>query len=461
MMSFSARTIMQYKEEWMARIVVIGAGAAGTSAASSAKQYDPSNDVTLIGDFSITAYSPCGIPYVFGRVIESMDKLILQGPEFYTETIGLNLQLSTTVERIDKDRRVVVAKDGREFPYDKLVIATGWSYVLPKIPGVELDGVQFIKNIERAKEIDQQLDSVKNVIVWKGRPVGLELATGLANRKLDVTLIDDEPWLQAEFADPEVMKLGQDSLEHMGVKFMMSTELKELRGKDGKLVAAVTDRGEVPCEMAFMAADEKPNTALAESIGVKLGSGHGIIVDDMMRTNVPDVYAAGAVVETMQAGAGVPVPILPSTYAYPQGRIAGVNAAGGSMHSRAVYFPWALEVGHVQIGGVLITELLAKALGKSYVVGEAKGITCARYHPAVEPMNVKMLVDPKSRELIGIQFYGGEGVKERADFMAFAMRKHATVDELANMENVYSPPIGALNEPICVAAKDALKKLSH
>ena len=443
----------------MARIVVIGAGAAGTSAASQAKQYDRSHDVTLIGDFAITAYSPCGIPYVFGRQIASMEKLILQGPEFYTKEIGINLRLSTTVESIDMNRKVVIARGGEEFPCDKLVIGTGWAYVLPKIPGAELGGVQFIKNIERAMEIDKELDDVQDVIVWKGRPVGLELATGLANRGKNVTVIDDEPWLQAEFADPDVMKIGQDSLEHMGVKFMFTTELKELKGKDGKLVAAVTDKGEIPCQMAFMAADEKPNTELAESIGCKLGSGHGLIVDDMMRTSVPDVYAAGAVVESMQAVAGVPAPILPSTYAYPQGRVAGINAAGGAMHTRAAYFPWSLEVGHVQIGGVLITETLAKALGKAYIIGEAKGITCARYHPNVEPMNVKMLVDPKTRELLGIQFYGGEGVKERSDFIAFAMRKHATVDELATMENVYSPPIGALNEPICLAAKDALKKL--
>jgi NADH oxidase (H2O2-forming) len=221
----------------------------------------------------------------------------------------------------------------------------------------------------------------------------------------------------------------------------------------------VTDHGEVPCQMAFMAADEKPNTALAESIGVKLGSGHGVVVDDMMRTNVPDVFAAGALVETMQTGAGVPVSLLPSTYAYPQGRIAGTNAAGGEMHYRAVQFPWAMEVGKVQIGGVLITETLAKALGRSYVLGEAKGISSARYHPKVEPMNVKLLFDPKTRELIGAEIFGGDGVKERADFMAFAMRKHATVDELATMENVYSPPIGALNEPIATAAKDALKRL--
>ncbi len=444
----------------MAKIVVIGAGAAGTSAASTAKQFDRSHEVTLIGDFASIAYSPCGIPYVFGREIDSMDRLYLQTPDFYTREIGLDLHLKTLVERVDMASRNVFTEGGATFAFDKLVLCLGWAYVLPDIPGVELDGVHFIKDIDRAREIDRMLDDVEDVIVWKARPVGLELATGLAHRGKKVTVIDDEPWLLAEFADPDVVKMGQDSLESLGVTFMLSTHLKELRGKSGKLVAAVTDQGEVPCQMAFMAADEKPNTALAESIGVKLGSAHGVLVDDRMRTNVADVYAAGALVETMQAVAGVPAPVLPSTYAYPQGRIAGTNAAGGDMHARAAYFPWAMEVGKVQIGGVLITETLAKALGRPYVLGQAKGITSARYHPKVEPMNVKMLVDPKSREVIGVEFFGGDGVKERSDFMAFAMRKHAKVDELANMENVYSPPIGALNEPIAVAAKDAVKRLA-
>lgn len=443
----------------MAKIVVIGAGAAGTSAASTAKQYDRSHEVTLIGDFASTAYSPCGIPYVFGREIESLDKLFLQKPSFYTDEIGLDLHLATRVERIDMATRTVVTDKAGSFPFDKLVLCLGWSYVLPDIPGVELNGVHFIKDIERAREIDQQLDEVEEVIVWKGRPVGLELATGLAHRGKKVTLIDDEPWLLAEFADPDVVQIGQESLEKLGVKFMLSTELKELRGKDGKLVAAVTDKGEIPCQMAFMAADEKPNTELAESIGVKLGSAHGVVVNDRMETNIPDVYAAGSVIETMQATTGVPVPLLPGSIAYPQGRVAGTNAAGGDARTRAIYFPWALEVGTVQIGGVLITETLAKAIGRPYVVGFAKGISSARYHPKVEPMNVKLLADPKSHEVIGIEIFGGDGVKERADFIAFAMRKHATVEELATMENVYSPPIGALNEPIALAAKALLKNL--
>ena len=440
----------------MARIVVIGAGAAGISAASTAKQYDRSLEVTLIGDLAHTAYSPCGIPYVFGREVASFDDLFLQKSEFYTEEIGLDLRLSTFVERIDMASRTVEMGGGERLPFDRLILCTGWQYVLPEIPGIELEGIHFVKDIDRAREIDRALDGVDSVVVWKARPVGLELATGLAHRGKQVTVIDEEPWLLAEFADPDVMQMGQESLEKLGVRFLLSTRLRELKGRDGRLVSAITAPGEIACQMAFMAADQKPDTRLARQIGVRLGSAGGIVVDDAMRTNVADVFAAGAVVETPQAIAEVPVRLMPGTYAYTQGRVAGANDAGDERHYRAVHVPWAMEVGTTQVGGVLITETLARALGRPYIIGEAKGISCARYHPKVEPMRVKMLADPATREVIGIQFAGGDGVKERADFMAFAMRKHATIDELATMENVYSPPIGALNEPIAVAARNAV-----
>ena len=138
--------------------------------------------------------------------------------------------------------------------------------------------------------------------------------------------------------------------------------------------------------------------------------------------------------------------------------MAEVNSAGGNESYSPVYVPWALG-SKVQVGGALISETLAKATGMPYIVGKAKGITAARYHPSVEPMHVKLLADPESQELIGGQLAGGEGVKERADFLAFAIRKGTTLMELATMENVYSPPIGALVEPISAAAKNALANI--
>jgi NADH oxidase (H2O2-forming) len=249
-------------------------------------------------------------------------------------------------------------------------------------------------------------------------------------------------------------------VEKFGVKLHFGTELQGFKGKDGHLTAAVTNRGDFECDLAFLVAPMRPATQLARSIGVKTGSTGGIIVDNHMRTNVPDVFAGGACVETMHGLLNIPVNLIQGPYAYAQGRLAGINAAGGDEAYQPVYVPWGLGA-KVQVGGVLVSETMAKATGMPYVVGTAQGITAARYHPAHEKMYAKILVDPASHRVIGAQFAGGDGVKERADFLAFAIRKGTVVEELATMENVYSPAIGALNEPICVAAKNALAALKQ
>jgi NADH oxidase (H2O2-forming) len=440
----------------MTKLVVIGGGAAGTGAATIAIQHDRSLSVTLITEFEDIAYSPCGIPYVFGREIEKFDGLFLQQSDFYKE-MGIDLRTSTLVTQVDMQQRLVYTGE-QTFPFDKLIICTGWEYEAPEVPGLDLAGIEFIKNIRRAMEIDQQLDQVKQAVVYKAKPLGLELITALPHRGIETHLVDEAPWLLSDFADPDIMKPVQDSLVEMGVKMHQGAKLLGFTGKNGQLSAVQTSDGEIPCDIAFLAPTMKPATQLARSIGVKTGSTGAIIVDDHMRTNIPDVYAAGACVEFMHGLLQIPVQLLPGSYAYPMGKVAGVNAAGGDRAYQPVYVPWGIVGGKVQVGGALVSETIAKAMGMPYIVGRATGITAARYYPTHEKMHVKLLADPQTHRVLGAQFAGGDGVKERADFMAFAIRKETTLEELATMENVYSPPIGALNEPMALAAQAALRE---
>ena len=139
--------------------------------------------------------------------------------------------------------------------------------------------------------------------------------------------------------------------------------------------------------------------------------------------------------------------------------MAGANAAGGDRRYQPVYVPWGMVAGKWMIGGVSFGETLATALGIPYFVGRAEGISRARYSPGVKKVIVKLLADPSTHRLIGAQMVGGEGIKERADFLAMAVKTGITIEDLAWMENVYSPPIGALNEPIALAAQSGLAAL--
>jgi NADH oxidase (H2O2-forming) len=199
-----------------------------------------------------------------------------------------------------------------------------------------------------------------------------------------------------------------------------------------------------------------PNNHLAAQAGIKLGSTGGIIVDEHMRTSAAGVFAAGDCVEVPQGTTGVPVQGLSGSHAYAQGKVAGSGAAGKLRTYAPVYVPWGLVGGKWMIGGVSFGETLAGALGIPFVLGVAEGISRARYYPDFKKIRVKLLAEPETLKLIGAQIVGGEGVKERCDFLAMAARHRLTLHDIAWMENVYSPAMGALNEPMALAAQNGL-----
>ncbi|MSV75374.1 MAG: CoA-disulfide reductase, partial [Actinobacteria bacterium] len=173
-------------------------------------------------------------------------------------------------------------------------------------------------------------------------------------------------------------------------------------------------------------------------------------------TSAPSVWACGDVCEIPHGLGGLPLQGLTGSHAYAQGKVAGANAAGGSRTYNPVYVPWGMVAGKWMVGGVAFGEVTADALGMPHVIGIADGISRARYYPGVKKVRVKLIAEPGTLRLIGAQMVGGEGIKERADFLGVAVKTGLTLYDLATMENVYSPPIGALNEPIAVAAQKGI-----
>lgn len=440
------------------RIIVIGGGAGGISAASTARAVAPEASVTLFTEYEDVAYSPCGIPFVHGREIPDFKNLFLQTSEHYAE-IGIDLRLQTTVTGIDLNKRTVNV-GSQVFEWDRLVIATGFEYEKPNIPGIDLEGIHYVKNIRRAMEFDKILDQIKRVVVVSATPLGIEMTGNLAHRGLETHLVDEGAWLMSDVADPDIMQPVQKSLEEAGAKIHFGKKVLGFNGSDGKIRSVVTTEEEIPCDVAVIATHKKPNNRLSREAGLKIGATGGIIVDDHMRTSAKDVYAAGDCIEVIHGVTDVPIQGLSGSHAYSQGRVAGANAAGDDRAYDPVYVPWGMVGGKVQIGGVSFGETLHKALGIPHIVAAAQGISRARYYPGVSRILVKLIADPKTLRVMGAQMAGGEGIKERADFLAFAIKRGATLRDFAWMENVYSPPIGALMEPIALAAQAGLAKLA-
>ena len=152
------------------------------------------------------------------------------------------------------------------------------------------------------------------------------------------------------------------------------------------------------------------------------------------------MWAAGDVIEVPHGLTMIPIRGLTGSHAYAQGRTAGANAAGDDRTYDPVWVPWGLVAGDYTIGGFSLGETLAGAMGVPYVLAKGVGVSRARYFPGATRTHVKLLAEPGTLKLIGGQVHGGEGVKERCDFLAFAAKRGATLEDFAWMENIYSPP---------------------
>jgi len=439
------------------RLAVIGGGGAGIAAATTAKRENPDLHVTLFTEFEDVAYSPCGIPFVHGREIETFESLFLSTVERYVDD-GLDMRMETVVTDIDLGRRILTARNQHE-GFDKLIICTGFVWEKPDVPGANLEGLHYVKNIRKAMEFDEVLDTVKRVVVIGATPLGVEMAGNLGRRGLDVEFVDEGPWALHEVLDPDVAQPVHESLTNHGVNLRFGTRVEAFLG-DGQHVRAVaTSDGEIPCDVVVVCLHKMPNNAIAEAAGLAIGTTGGIVVDERMRTSVDGVWAAGDVVEVPHGLTMIPIRGLTGSHAYAQGRTAGANAAGGSRTYDPVWVPWGLVGGDYTIGGFSLGETLATAIGVPYVVARGVGVSRARYFPGAERTHVKLLAEPGTLRLIGAQLHGGDGVKERCDFLAFAAKRGATLEDIAWMENIYSPPIGALFEPMAIAAQNGLAEL--
>jgi NADH oxidase (H2O2-forming) len=436
------------------RIVVIGGGAAGIGAAGAAKATDPTADVRVYTEFEDVGYSPCGIPYVHGKEIPDFERLFLATKETY-EASGIDIHYVTEVTGLDTGQKSVTVEGEGATGYDKLIVCTGFEYAPTGVPGADLGGLYFVKNIRRAMEWDKVLDGVKTAVVVEASPLGLEMVTALCHRGIETHLVDPDAWALAEATDPDIAGPVQDSWLEMGAKLHFNTTLTGFVG-DGSVRAVSTSDGDIPCDLAVVCTSKQANTALARAAGLKVGSAGGLIVDEGMLTTTPGVWAAGDCIEVPHSVTQIPIQGLSGSHAYAQGKVAGTNAAGGQRTYQPVSVPWGMVAGEWMIGGVSFSETLATALGIPHVVGVAEGISRARYYPGVKKLRIKLLAEPGTLRLTGAQMVGAEGIKERADFLAMAVRTGITIRELATMENVYSPPIGALNEPIALAAQNLL-----
>ena len=456
------------------RVVVIGADAAGMSAAHqalrTAKAGGRELDVVVLERSTHTSYSACGIPYWIAGDVPRQDKLVARTAAKH-RSLGVDLRLGTTAVALDLDAGHVTAAaaDGTEgtLGFDHLVLATG---AHPRVPGWALDpSGAWIRGVRVVKTLDDGAAWVERVsrdrrpdraVVVGGGYIGIETAEAFVRRGLRTTLVTKREVMGS--LDPDMGSRVRQAMTMGGVEVVCSEEVDALETRADGSVAAVRAGGDAfPADVVALGIGVTPATELAKDAGLPLGEFGGLLPDE--RQLVADgVWGVGDCCETTERVEGHRVFVPLGTHANKQGRVAGENLAGGSavfggvLGTAVTQFSAGGE--HVEIGRTGPTTEQASAWGEEVVSLVTESTTAASYMPQAAPIAVKVLARPSGR-LLGMQIVGGAGSAKRIDTAAAALWFSARVEDVAGMDLSYAPTFSPVWDPVQIASRRLADRL--
>lgn len=446
------------------KVIVIGSGAAGMTAASTARENSKDAEVTVFTEDEHIAYSPCAIPFVLEGKIKNFEAIVMHDPAFYKKERNIIVHTKTKVTGVDMDKKTVTIANGKTCSYDALVIATGGTVFIPPVEGSKLPGVFTVRTVNDGKAIQNAMKGAKSVVVAGAGVIGLEMAVGLKHAGLDVTVIEMFAQVIPRIFDSDMAALVQEYCEKIGIKFVLSTPIGSIKG-EGKVEKVVAGDKEYPCDLVIMSTGVRANLEIPNMMGLDVGPLGAVRTSPTLQPYkkgrlVKDVYLAGDVI--MCESAVVPGPTMSQlgSSALRQGRVAGINAAGGYAYYPGVASAFISRIGDIEAGGTGLSRGLADYYGLNYVEGMATGLTRARYYPGGKKITVKMLVDKDSHKILGSQMVGGEEMTGRVNWVTGALVKGVTVEEFVTaFENAYCPPTSMVMDIVNLAAENAAKKL--
>ncbi|MCK9323288.1 MAG: FAD-dependent oxidoreductase [Candidatus Methanomethylophilaceae archaeon] len=438
-------------------IIIIGSGAAGMTAASTARATDPKANITVFTEDEDIAYSPCVIPWVLEGKTEWKD-IIMHTPDFYAKEKNIDVLIKTKVESVDDTAKTVTA-NGKTYNYDSLVLATGGKVFIPPIQGIDLKGVFIVRTVRDGKNIENALKDAKKVVIGGAGVIGLEIALALINLGKDVTVIEMMDQVIPRIADKDMADPIQKYLENKGVRFIMKAPIQAVNGTER--VSSVTAAGlEYPCDMIIFATGVRANIDIAKQLGLDVGQLGALAVAPTLQTYkrgrlVPDIFAAGDVIQCQSAIMPGPTMSQLGSTAVKEGIVAGKNAAGEKVHFGGVASPWVSVIGDKQIAGTGLSMGLASWYGIEVVIGKAIGFTRARYYPGGKELIVKVLADKTTHRIIGAQIIAGEEATGRINWLTSAAIEGVTAEDfIVRSENAYCPPTSMVQDVVIKAVKD-------
>jgi NADPH-dependent 2,4-dienoyl-CoA reductase/sulfur reductase-like enzyme len=447
----------------VARLVVIGGGAAGMSAASAARRIAPDLDVVVCEAGSFAAYGMCGIPYFLGGTVERAESLLAYPPEEFRQKRGIDLRLRTRVSRIDAGAREVhLTGEGGHGPlgYDALIVASGADPVRPPVPGLDHPRVFTIRSLDEAIELRRLLDTgvVRRAVVAGAGYIGLETAEALVSAGAEVEVIEALPRVLATVDEPIAALAEAELRRHARLRLGVRLDaVHAASGPDGG-VTAIVDGAETETDLVVIATGVRPAAGLLIEAGAQHLPDQSIVVDTGMRTSLPGIFAAGDCVALPHLVLDGPawVPLGPA--ANKTGRVAGTVAAGGTASFAGIVGTAVVKMFDLEVARTGLGLAEARAAGLDADATDVVSRSRAKYYPGASPLHVRLVHargGPAAGRLLGGQMAGIEGAAKRIDVLATALYARLTVADLAALDLSYAPPFAPVYDPVIAAAQKA------
>lgn len=447
------------------RFVVIGGDAAGMSAASRAKRLDPSMEVIVLEKTRDVSFSACGMPYNIADPDRSMNDLVVRSANVFRDKQGLDLREGHEATEIRLNERCVrgIADGTRDFSveYDKLLIATGCSAVLPEIPGINLPGVFALRSLEDGRRIKAYLGErhARKALIMGMGYIGLEMAEAFSARGMSVEMAKTRarllPYLAEGLAD-----VVREELTGHGVALRFGRRFSGIeKAEDGTLRVAMEDGAFIECDMVLVGLGAAPNSQIARDAGLKTGPSGAIAVDRGMRSSDPNVYAAGDCADAFHVITGRRVWLPLALRANRAGWAVADNVVGKGVELAGIVGTSVFKVFDAQVAKTGLSADEAERAGFSPVETVIQSRTRAHAHPGNQSIHVALIGDRGTGKLLGGQLVGKEGAAHRIDTVAVALHAGMTVSEFAQCDLAYAPPFSPVWDPLLTAANQLVKSL--
>lgn len=436
------------------KIIIIGSVAAGTSVAAKARRNTEDAEIVLYDKDIDVSYAVCGIPYAVGGEVENFDELTPRDAEWFKKRYNVDIHTSHEITQVDYDKKLVqginlITKKTFKNNFDVLVFATGSVYNTPEIFFKRhFENVFQVKNISSGKNIKKFVDAnkPKKAVVIGAGYIGLEMAEQLKRLGLEVSLLQRSKYPMSPL-DGDMSSRIIKEMRRKNIAFFPEETVRKVRG-DSRLESIETAKGTIfSADIFVLATGVKPNTALAKSMGIKLGITGAIEVNDKLETNLPNVYAVGDVAESFDRITRRAIYRPLASTANKMGRIAGDVITGGDLRYKGILGTGILRFFDRTIAQTGLTE-------KEALANDLNITTLYNIKPnKPEYMNgkemvIKAIANKENGKILGAQIIGHDGVDKRIDVLATAISFGATAEDLFHLDLAYAPPFSTTKDPI-------------